>query len=70
LHVADVLNTKKKFQTKWSEHVESMKDHGLQKFKYTRVYPKVSGLATRRENCKWYSSLPPVAVISLICELF
>jgi hypothetical protein len=29
---------------------------------YTRVYPKVSGLAAWSENCKWYSSLPLNAV--------
>jgi len=34
----------------------------------TRVYPKVSGLATWSENCKWYSSLPLGAVASLFCE--
>jgi hypothetical protein len=34
----------------------------------TRGYPKLSGLAAWRENCKWYSSLPLVAVISLFCE--
>jgi hypothetical protein len=33
-----------------------------------RVYPKVSGLATWSENCKWYSSLPLGAVVSLFCE--
>jgi hypothetical protein len=33
-----------------------------------RVYPKVSGLAAWRENCKWYSSLPLGAVVSLFCE--
>jgi hypothetical protein len=31
----------------------------------TRVYPKVSGLATWSKNCKWYSSLPLGAVVSL-----
>jgi hypothetical protein len=36
---------------------------------YTRVYPKVSGLAAWSENCKWYSSLPLSAVVSLFCEL-
>jgi hypothetical protein len=25
---------------------------------YTRLYPKVRGLAAWSENCKWYSSLP------------
>jgi hypothetical protein len=32
------------------------------------VYPEVSGLATWSENCKWHSSLPLRAVVSLICE--
>jgi hypothetical protein len=32
-----------------------------------RVYPKVSGLALCSENCKWYSSLPLGAVLSLFC---
>jgi hypothetical protein len=32
-----------------------------------RVYPKVSGLAAWSENCKWYSSLPLDAVVSLFC---
>jgi hypothetical protein len=35
---------------------------------YTRVYKKVSGLAAWRENCKWYSSLPLGAVVSLFYE--
>jgi len=35
---------------------------------YTRVYPKVSGLAAWSENCKWYSSLPLHTVVSLFCE--
>jgi hypothetical protein len=34
----------------------------------TREYPKVSGLAAWRENCKWYSSLLLGAVVSLFCE--
>jgi hypothetical protein len=34
----------------------------------TRVYPKVSGLATWSENCKLYSSLPLGAVGSPFCE--
>jgi hypothetical protein len=37
-------------------------------FRYTRVYPKVSELAAWSENCKWYSSLPLCAVVSLLCE--
>jgi hypothetical protein len=32
---------------------------------HTRVYSKVSGLATWSKNCKWYSSLPLVTVVSL-----
>jgi hypothetical protein len=35
---------------------------------HTRVYPKVSELAAWSENCKWYSSLPLCAVVSLFCE--
>jgi hypothetical protein len=34
------------------------------------LYPKVFGLATWSENCKWYSSLPLGAVVSLFCEAF
>jgi len=34
----------------------------------TRVYPEVSGLAAWSQNCKWYSSLPLGAVVSLFCE--
>jgi len=37
---------------------------------YRSVLPKVSGLATWSENCKWYSSLPQGAVLSLFCESF
>jgi len=33
-----------------------------------QVYPKVSGLAIRPENFKWYSSLPLSAVVSVFCE--
>jgi hypothetical protein len=35
---------------------------------HTRVYPKVSRLAAWTENCKWYSSLPLGAVVSLFCK--
>jgi hypothetical protein len=35
---------------------------------HTRVYLTVSGLAAWSENCKWYSSLPLCAVVSLFCE--
>jgi hypothetical protein len=34
----------------------------------TWVYPEVSGLAAWSKNCKWYSSLPLDAVVSLFCE--
>jgi hypothetical protein len=37
----------------------------LEQFKYARMYPEVSGLATWSENCKWYSFLPLGAVVSL-----
>jgi hypothetical protein len=39
--------------------------HAGTSFKYTRVYPKISGLAAWSENCKWYGSLPLGAVVSL-----
>jgi hypothetical protein len=32
---------------------------------HTRAYPNVSGLAAWSENCKWYSSLPLGAIVSL-----
>jgi hypothetical protein len=34
----------------------------------TTVYPKVSGLAAWSENCKWCSSLPLDAIVSLSYE--
>jgi hypothetical protein len=34
----------------------------------TKVYLKVSGLAAWSENCKWYSSLPLGALVSLFYE--
>jgi hypothetical protein len=37
---------------------------------YTRLYPKVSGLAAWSEIFKWYSSLPLGAVVSLFSESF
>jgi hypothetical protein len=40
----------------------------LKKFTYSRVYPKVSGLTSWSENCKWYNSLPLGAVVSLFYE--
>jgi hypothetical protein len=42
--------------------------HSLRLRRCTRVYPKVSGLSAWSENCKWYSSLPLGAVVSLFCE--
>jgi hypothetical protein len=43
--------------------------HPVLNLYYRRMYPKVSGLAAWSENCKWYSSLPLYAVVSLFCEL-
>jgi len=31
--------------------------------RYTRVYPKVSGLAPWSENCKWYHSCLPIGAV-------
>jgi len=42
----------------------------MSEIKFTGEYPKVSGLAPWSENCKWYSSLPLGAVVSLFCESF
>jgi hypothetical protein len=36
--------------------------------RYTRVHLEVSRLSAWSENCKWYSSLPLGAVVSLFCE--
>jgi len=35
--------------------------------RHTMAYPKVSGLAARSENCRWYRSLPLGTVLSLFC---
>jgi hypothetical protein len=43
-------------------------DSGYILWQYRRVYPKVSGLASWSENCKWYSSQPLGAIVSLFCE--
>jgi len=37
----------------------------IRMYKRMKVYSKVSGLAAWSENCKWYSSLPLAAVVSL-----
>jgi len=46
----------------------NLKGHVTQS-RFTRVWPKVSGLAAWDENCKWYRSQPLIAVLSLFCEL-
>jgi hypothetical protein len=43
-----------------------MKD--TESFVDTKVYSEVPGLAAWSKNCKWYSSLPLGAVVSLFCE--
>jgi hypothetical protein len=70
---ASFRNCSKNFLTTW----ETQTHNEVQSFEtriemcivmgYTRVYPKVSGLAACSENCKCYSSLPPGAVVSLLC---
>jgi hypothetical protein len=40
-------------------------EQSLQQHLMYYLYPKVSGLAAWSENCKWYSSLPLDAVVSL-----
>jgi hypothetical protein len=64
-HVTWMSNTKNAYK------ISVWKPEGRVPFgkpKCTRVYPKVSELATWSEKCKWYSSLPLGAVISLFCE--
>jgi hypothetical protein len=39
-----------------------------QQIRSKKEYPKVSGMAACSENCKWWSSLPLGAVVSLFCE--
>jgi protocadherin-16/23 len=49
--------------------VVQVRSHNFLPHMYTWVYPKVSGLtAWRSENCKWFSSLPLGAVVSLFCD--
>jgi hypothetical protein len=47
--------------------LKDMGQKGL-KIQHRRVYTKVTGMAAWSENCKWYSSLPLGAVVSLFCE--
>jgi len=61
--ITDTVNNK---ATLWIEQGSSRRGDN---FIAVRGYPKVSGLAVRSENCKWYNSLPIGAVVSLFCEL-
>jgi hypothetical protein len=54
---------------KGGEFINQLSDYWLLKKGYTKVYQKVYGLAAWNENCKWYSSLPLDAVVSLFCGL-
>jgi len=38
------------------------------KVTHMRMYPEVSRLSAWSKNCKWYSTLPVCAVVSLFCE--
>jgi hypothetical protein len=53
--------------SKYVEAYLNVKPHILET-RSTKVYPKVSRLASWSENCKWYISLPLGEVISLFCE--
>jgi hypothetical protein len=59
---------KKKKKKKKKKKTTTKKKKKKNRCHYTRVYPKVSGLASWSENCKWYRSLPLGAVVSLFCE--
>jgi len=55
--------------SKWDNRIFISRDQNMTvQETYMRVYPKVSGLAARSENCKWQSSLPLGAVVSPCCE--
>jgi len=53
-----------------ARRMEEMNIYFLTQLHDTRMYQKVSGLAAWSENCKWYSSLPLDAVVSLLFETF
>jgi hypothetical protein len=65
-HVISGITQKDKANHQTDAAVKKSEDDQAQSM---RVYPKVSGLAAWSENCKWYSSLPLCAVVSLFCEL-
>jgi hypothetical protein len=59
------------FNAETKEYKKIVMLHSKEKLRrtYTRVYPKVSGLAASwNGNCKWYSSLPLHAVVSVFYE--
>jgi hypothetical protein len=58
-----------KMLREWMERkLKGITGRKIQQNYFTRVYPKVPGLAAWSENCKWYSSLPLCTVVSLLCE--
>jgi hypothetical protein len=51
-----------------TEHMRLKQGFTTCHIEHRKGYPEVSGLAAWSKNCKWYSSLPLCAVVSLFCE--
>jgi hypothetical protein len=69
LNIGSVYTLPLKYERKFPEIKISIERVKLREEQmYTKVYPKVSGLAACNANCKRYSSLPSGAVVSLFCE--
>jgi hypothetical protein len=68
--------TEMRIKTPLTRHIRLQQQPAAKKKKYIYIYthiymrvnPKVPGMATWSENCKWYSSLSLRAVVSLFCK--
>jgi hypothetical protein len=73
IHLTNIFLTVMKFHRSslslQKRVTESYPDNNYQIMPNTRMYSKVSELAAWSENCKWYSSVPLGAVISVFCGL-
>jgi hypothetical protein len=65
--VEENKNHGRKGKTEEQQGVQKAVDPNPQE-QITRMYSKVSRLASWSENCKWYSSLPLGAVVLLFRE--
>jgi hypothetical protein len=62
-NVHRVLTPGAKRSTSEADHSSPSSAEVKNAWSYTRVYPKLSGLAAWSENCIWFSSLPLGAVV-------